>query len=219
MKITELTSYKQHTTSLKMITLSTIVIAFITVIGLFIYFQSQISQLYTGLYHEMTTNQWILNPKTGAVYNVNQEAVSSTSKEIEYKHHVEMVYKSFYEFTPYDNFMDKLNKGLYLVSGEVGDKIIKTHDNSDIENKIKSEDMHLIIEIDSILIDSNLDKISGIAFAKQQIIKKRGKGLRHLDIEFTLEPLSGRSETNPHGVVITSWRVINNEVVKVSNLN
>ena len=33
------------------------------------------------------------------------------SREVEYRHHISMVLRSFFEFTPYDNFDEKLNKG------------------------------------------------------------------------------------------------------------
>jgi len=217
MEISELVSYKKSHSSLRVLALTSIVSSALIVLLVFLQYTSALATEQRVYANSLSANQWVLDPNTGAVYNMSQSAITEESKIVEYEHHVTMVYKSFYEFDPFENFQEKLGKGLELVDQKIGVKIISAHDKVDLENRIKSEGMHIYADIDSILLDINPTKISGIAFGKQKIIKGKGKGLRHLDYEFEMIPLEGRTANNPHGVVITKWILRNNEPLEVKN--
>lgn len=220
MNIPEIVTYKKANRALQLIALASIVGSVLLVFIIYVYSSSQKSNLSNKYVYELTNNQWVIDQSTGLAMNLERSAISEDTKRIEYRHHVKMVYKSFYEFDPFENIDEKLNNGLYLVDKNVGQDLLDAHDATNLTNKIKISSMFLYVTVDSIpdnLMRTENGIITGVAYARQTIKRRRGKGTRYLDIEFQIKPEGNRSDKNPHGLTITKWKILNNKKVTIEN--
>ena len=216
MKIQELTNLNKTVKGYKNFAIVTVAASFLVVLIVWLSSSQAQSKLYAKYLDTVGNERWVL-AEDGAVLKMSRKRYDHDTKKLEAKNHIAMILSAFYEFDPYVNFNSKLDKGLYLVNQNIGEKIVRFHEETDLRNKIQIEGMHLYIAVDSIIMEFNKNKLEGIAYAKQTIKKPKGVGVRHLDIDFEIEVLNQRTEKNPHGMVANRWNVINNSPLKIRN--
>jgi hypothetical protein len=212
----ELVTFKKGFANLQLVAMVSFAGSLLFSLVVYFHAQSKVNEIYTLAVNSITDKQWVVK-EDGTALQLERVGKTESSQKAEFNHHLKMVYNSFYVFDPYINFDEKLSKGLDLVSKEIGTKIIDNHDANDLANLIKGQSLHLYIEIDSVKIEINEGKAIGTAFAKQKIIKKKGRGSRNLWVDFEMETINERTPANPHGLVVTKWTIINNDKINVIN--
>lgn len=218
MKITKLTSLEEGQSFMQKVAITAIICAFAAVLGMFYLYSRNLKAYASGYVEHMTNNQWVIDQSNGHAFKMNLEPITSDGRKAEYGSLLVNVYHSFYAFTPLDDFEHKINKGLFLVSKEIGDRIVDLHDKNELEVRLKSEDMSVYIHFDSI------DYKRNIVYARQRIEKPKGNGMRNLWFEFEIQDIHiegtkviKRTNRNSTGAIITKWKLINNNKIKYTN--
>ena len=127
---------------------------------------------------------------------------------IEAKSHIEMFHQYFFSLSPDDEYIDyTLRKALYLID-ESGVKQKKTLQEKGFYNNIKTASAVMTIMTDSIRFSP--DSMSFTYFGKQHIERPSSYVIRLLTTKGNVKKVP-RSGNNPHGLLITNWRTVENK--------
>lgn len=127
---------------------------------------------------------------------------------IESKSHVEMFHQYFFTLSPDDDYIDyTIKKALYLID-ESGVKQLNTLKEKGFYRNIIAASAVFSILTDSIII--NLDSMQFTYYGKQHIERPTSKLKRRLVTKGNIKVVP-RTNNNPHGMLITNWRTIENE--------
>jgi conjugative transposon TraK protein len=130
------------------------------------------------------------------------------NRPAEYRAHVDLFHSLFFSLTPDDNFMEyQMKKAMYLVD-ETG---MQQHNNlkeKGFFNSILSSSSVLTLQTDSIKLD--MPKRYFRFYGKLRIDRRSSTVIRSLITEGYLKDIP-RSDNNPHGVLITNWKTLENK--------
>lgn len=130
------------------------------------------------------------------------------NRPAEYKAHVDLFHSIFFSLTPDDSFIEyQMKKAMYLID-ESGALQYNNLKEKGFYNSVVSSSSVLTLTTDSILLD--IPNASFRYYGKQTIDRRSTKVIRSLITEGKLRDIP-RSENNPHGVLITSWRTLENK--------
>lgn len=138
---------------------------------------------------------------------VNRTNIES-NREVEYKSHVNLYHNLFFTLPPDDKFIqNNLNKAMYLID-KTG---LMEHNNlkeKGYYNRILSSSAVLSIMSDS--IDINMETKFFTYYGTQRIDRRSSVINRTIKTTGNLYDVP-RTENNPHGVIITDWRTVENK--------
>src|SRR5690606_8884515 len=110
--------------------------------------------------------------------------------------------------TPDDKFIEyQIKKAMYLID-ESGALQYNNLKEKGFYNSVVSSSSVLTLQTDSIRLD--IPNASFRFYGKQTIDRRSTKVIRSLITEGKLRDIP-RSENNPHGVLITNWRTLENK--------
>lgn len=133
---------------------------------------------------------------------------AQVNRPVEYKAHVDLFHSFFFSLTPDDKFIDyQMKKAMYLID-ESGALQYNNLKEKSFFNSIISSSSVLTLQTDSIILDIPNKHFK--FYGKQIIDRRSTKVIRSLITEGYLIDIP-RSENNPHGVLITSWRTLENK--------
>ena len=130
------------------------------------------------------------------------------NRPAEYRADVDLFHSLFFSLTPDDKFMEyQMKKAMYLVD-ESG-----MHQYNDLKekgffNSILSSSSVLTLETDSIALDIPHKYFR--YYGKLKIDRRSSMVVRSLITEGYLKDIP-RSDNNPHGVLITNWKTLENK--------
>lgn len=129
------------------------------------------------------------------------------NRPAEYRAHVDLFHSLFFSLTPDDNYMEyQMKKAMYLID-ESGMKQYNDLKEKGFFNSILSSSSVLTLETDSIAVD--VPKHYFRYYGKLKIDRRSSTVVRSLITEGYLKDIP-RSDNNPHGVLITSWKTLEN---------
>lgn len=132
---------------------------------------------------------------------------AQVNRPVEYKAHVDLFHSFFFSLTPDDKFIDyQMKKAMYLID-ESGALQYNNLKEKSFFNSVISSSSVLTLQTDSIILDIPTKYFK--FYGKQIIDRRSTKVIRSLITEGHLIDIP-RSENNPHGVLITSWRTLEN---------
>ncbi|RZJ23697.1 MAG: conjugative transposon protein TraK [Acinetobacter sp.] len=130
------------------------------------------------------------------------------NRPAEYKAHVDLYHSIFFSLTPDDKYIEyQMKKSMYLID-ESGVQQYNNLKEKGYFTSILSSSSVLTIQTDSIYI--NLPKKYFRFYGKVKIDRRSTVVLRSLITEGYLKDIP-RSENNPHGVLITKWKTLENK--------
>jgi conjugative transposon TraK protein len=130
------------------------------------------------------------------------------NRPAEYQAHVDLFHSLFFSLTPDDNYMEyQMKKAMYLVD-ESGMQQYNNLKENGFFNSILSSSSVLTLQTDSIAID--LPKHYFRFYGKLKIDRRSSTVVRSLITEGYLKDIP-RSDNNPHGVLITNWKTLENK--------
>ena len=130
------------------------------------------------------------------------------NRPAEYKAHIDLFHSIFFSLSPDDKFIEyQMKKAMYLID-ESGALQYNNLKEKGFYNSIISSSSVLTLQTDSILLD--IPNAIFRYYGKQKIDRRTSTVTRSLITEGKLRDIP-RSENNPHGVLITSWRTIENK--------
>lgn len=129
------------------------------------------------------------------------------TREIEYDSHINLFHRYFYTLVPDDNqIKTNLSSAMYLVD-ETGMSEYKAMKEIGYYNQLISQSIISTITVDSVKVYPDL---TFDYYGTQTIDRKTVTTKRSYHSKGQLQDIP-RSKNNPHGVLITNWRVIEND--------
>ncbi|QEM07233.1 conjugative transposon protein TraK [Mucilaginibacter rubeus] len=130
------------------------------------------------------------------------------NRPAEYRAHVDLFHSLFFSLTPDDNYMEyQMKKAMYLVD-ESGMRQYNDLKENGFFNSILSSSSVLTLQTDSIAVD--MPKHYFRFYGKLKIDRRSSTVIRSLITEGYLKDIP-RSDNNPHGVLITNWKTLENK--------
>ncbi|SFA41085.1 Bacteroides conjugative transposon TraK protein [Pedobacter suwonensis] len=133
------------------------------------------------------------------------------NRPAEYKAHIDLFHSIFFSLTPDDRFIEyQMKRAMYLID-ESGARQYNDLKEKGYFSSVLSSSSVLTLQTDSIVID--LPHMYFRYYGKQKIDRRSVTVLRSLITEGYLKDIP-RSENNPHGVLVTGWKTIENKDVE-----
>jgi len=130
------------------------------------------------------------------------------NRPAEYRADVDLFHSLFFSLTPDDRFIEyQMKKAMYLVD-ESGARQYNDLKEKGYFSSVLSSSSVLTLQTDSIFLD--VPKRYFRFYGKQRIDRRSATVVRSLITEGTLRDMP-RSENNPHGVLITQWKILENK--------
>jgi conjugative transposon TraK protein len=130
------------------------------------------------------------------------------NRPAEYRAHVDLFHSLFFSLTPDDKYMEyQMKKAMYLID-ESGIQQYNDLKEKGFYNSILSSSSVLTLETDSVALD--LPRHYFRYYGKLKIDRRSSTVIRSLITEGYLKDIP-RSNNNPHGVLITSWKTLENK--------
>ena len=133
------------------------------------------------------------------------------NRPAEYRADVDLFHTLFFSLTPDDNYMEyQMKKAMYLVD-ESGMQQYNDLKENGFFNSILSSSSVLTLQTDSVAVD--MQKKYFRYYGKLKIDRRSSTVIRSLITEGYLKDIP-RSDNNPHGVLITNWKTLENKDLK-----
>lgn len=130
------------------------------------------------------------------------------NRPAEYRAHIDLFHSLFFSLTPDDKYIEyQLKKAMYLVD-ESGVQQYNNLKENGYFNSILSSSSVLTLQTDSITVDIVRHYFK--YYGKLKIDRRSSTVLRSLITEGYLKDIP-RSDNNPHGVLITGWKTLENK--------
>lgn len=130
------------------------------------------------------------------------------NRPAEYKAHVDLFHSFFFSLTPDDKYIQhQMKKAMYLVDESGVQQMINLKEKGYF-NSILSSSSVLTLETDSITLD--VPRKYFRYYGKLKIDRRSATLLRSLITEGCLKDIP-RSDNNPHGLLITGWKTLENK--------
>lgn len=130
------------------------------------------------------------------------------NRPAEYRADVDLFHSLFFSLTPDDNYMEyQMKKAMYLVD-ESGMQQYNNLKENGFFNSILSSSSVLTLQTDSIAVD--MPRRYFRYYGKLKIDRRSSTVVRSLITEGNLKDIP-RSDNNPHGVLITNWKTLENK--------
>ncbi len=131
------------------------------------------------------------------------------NRPAEYAAHVERYHELFFSLPPDDAFIKRsLERAMYLID-ESGVREYNTLKEKGYYNQILSSSAVLSVQMDSVRMQENSFTYYGL----QRIERGSRIQYRRLITTGRLQEVP-RSENNPHGLLITGWKTLDNQVLR-----
>ncbi len=130
------------------------------------------------------------------------------NRPAEYKAHVDLFHNLFFSLTPDDKYIEyQLKRAMYLID-ESGAREYDDLKEKGFFTSILSSSSVLTLQTDSILLD--MPRHYFRYYGKLRIDRRSSTLTRSLVTEGYLKDIP-RSDNNPHGVLITGWKTLENK--------
>jgi conjugative transposon TraK protein len=133
------------------------------------------------------------------------------NRPAEYRAHIDLFHSIFFSLTPDDRFIEyQMKRAMYLID-ESGARQYNDLKEKGYFSSVLSSSSVLTLQTDSIILD--LPRLYFRYYGKQKIDRRSVTVYRSLITEGYLKDIP-RSENNPHGVLITGWKTIENKDIE-----
>ncbi|WP_345949000.1 conjugative transposon protein TraK [Mucilaginibacter sp. PAMB04274] len=130
------------------------------------------------------------------------------NRPAEYRAHVDLFHAIFFSLTPDDKYIEyQMKKSMYLID-ESGAQQMNNLKEKGYFNSILSSSSVLTLQTDSIVVDMPHKYFR--FYGKLKIDRRSSTIVRSLITEGNLKDIP-RSDNNPHGVLITNWKTLENK--------
>lgn len=136
------------------------------------------------------------------------------NRAAEYRAHIARFHSLFFSIIPDEKYIEsQMKQAMYLID-ESGVQQYNNLKERSFFSSVLSSSAVLTIQADSIFLDEKTRYFR--YYATQRIDRRSSVITRSLLTEGHLSDLSARSENNPHGVIITGWKTLENR--EISNV-
>ncbi len=158
---------------------------------------------------------YILDP-SGTPVMAKQTDVQ-LNRAAEYRAHIARFHSLFFSLVPDDKFIEyQMKQAMYLID-ESGALQYNNLKEKGFFTSVLSSSAVLTLRTDSIFLDEK--KMYFRFYGTQKIDRRSSTITRSLVTEGTLKDLETRSENNPHAVLITRWKTLENQDIFTTEKN
>lgn len=130
------------------------------------------------------------------------------NRPAEYRSDIDLFHSLFFSLTPDDKYIEyQLKKAMYLIDESGADQLNNLKENG-FFNSVLSSSSVITLQTDSISLD--MSKHYFRYYGKLKIDRRSSTVIRSLITEGYLKDIP-RSDNNPHGVLITGWKTLENK--------
>ena len=130
------------------------------------------------------------------------------NRAAEYRAHISRFHSLFFSLIPDEHFIEsQMRQAMYLID-ESGAAQYNNLKERSFFSSVLSSSAVLTIQMDSLFLDEKKGYFK--YYGTQRIDRKSMITIRSLITEGHLKDLPARSEYNPHAVLITSWKTLDN---------
>jgi conjugative transposon TraK protein len=131
------------------------------------------------------------------------------NRKVEIENHLRMFHDLFYNLSPDESqIKDKTTRAMYLGDKSIKNKVDELNENKTYSRLIGSNSFQYI-QIDSFQVDQYSNPYKAIIYFKRYV--SRPSAIFKYDMTTTcnlINVTSGRSENNPHALMIENWNII-----------
>lgn len=139
------------------------------------------------------------------------------NRAAEYRSDIARFHSLFFSLTPDDKYIEyQMKQAMYLVD-ESGAAQYNNLREKGFFNSILSSSAVLSIQMDSIFLDEPRKYFR--YYGRQKIDRRSSTVIRSLVTEGYLKDLEARSDNNPHAVLITRWKTLENKDLETREKN
>ena len=162
--------------------------------------------------HEAAQDRVFVATNLGTLYGVNAKYVDIESRKIEVDNHIRSFIGYMFSFDEGD-YKDHLERGYELI-GTDGDKIVKEYNESDMYQKLRSQNMKVTCSVDSIHINMDKNPYTAEVLFRQTYTTSTSE-LNYINLaKMTLRNVARINEKNPTGLKIENWEITNSQPIK-----
>lgn len=173
--------------------------AIIMVLGVSFFAYRQVADARKSIYIMDASNVPLMARQTDVQMN----------RAAEYRSHIAHFHTLFFSLTPDDKFIDyQMKQAMYLID-ESGALQYNNLKEKGFFNSILSSSAVLTIRTDSVFLDESRKYFR--YYGTQKIDRRSSAIVRSLVTEGYLTDLPIRSDNNPHAVLITRWKTLENK--------
>lgn len=145
----------------------------------------------------------------GAQANPARLSRRANNIPVEARDHIRMFHHWFFTIDPDEEVIrDHMSRALALADGSAKSAYDNLREKG-YYSGIISANISQEVEIDSITLTGDADKLHFVCFSRQKLIRSSSTLRRKLTTEGELREV-GRSDWNPHGFLIVNWRIREN---------
>lgn len=139
------------------------------------------------------------------------------NRAAEYRAHIARFHSLFFSLVPDDKFIEyQMKQAMYLID-ESGALQYNNLKEKGFFNSVLSSSAVLTLRTDSIFLDEK--KMYFRFYGTQKIDRRSSTITRSLITEGGLKDLETRSDNNPHAVLITHWKTLENRDILTTDKN
>jgi len=168
-----------------------------------------------GYVRDSRKSIYILDP-SGTPVMARQTDVQ-LNRAAEYRSHIARFHSLFFSLVPDDKFIEyQMKQAMYMID-ESGALQYNNLKEKGFFTSILSSSAVLTLRTDSIFLDEK--KMYFRYYGTQKIDRRSSTITRSLITEGNLKDLETRSDNNPHAVLITSWKTLENRDILTQDKN
>lgn len=207
-------NYKNAFSTMKVIVITITVASFIFAGGIF--------YVFTKNQEESTTRVWVKTTDGSMFAADKNSSITLNDRIVEYKHHVKWFYTLWYTLNK-ANHEENINAALNLANKTVGEEQLDVYQSQSVFDKLQRTGRRFESEIiGDPEIQVNENGVIGRIMGTLTFIDENGEAYRkqNLNIEFLLNDvlrIQGRTDNNPHGVLISGWKILDDSEIVSDN--
>ncbi|WP_316824760.1 conjugative transposon protein TraK [Pedobacter miscanthi] len=153
----------------------------------------------------------------GSVPLAAKRTALEVNRGAEYRAHIARFHNLFFSLIPDEKYIEgQMRQAMYLID-ESGAREYNNLKERSFFSSVLSSSAVLTIQTDSIFLDEKAKYFR--YYGTQRIDRRSTVATRSLVTEGHLSDLSARSENNPHAVLITSWKTLENRDLSTISKN
>ena len=137
------------------------------------------------------------------------------SLETECKSHVELFHQYFFNLIPDNEYIEHTLNRAFCLADETAKKQYLALKEKGFYTELVTSSATMTIICDSIQLDT--DNMSFTYYGTQRINRLTTSTLRTIVTTGTIENTNIRSQNNPHGMIIRSWKTLQNKQLYTKN--
>ncbi len=165
---------------------------------------------------DLKKSSWVFSKESGIMVKVEQATFTIEDRKTEYKHHLIMFIKHFYEFDK-NTFLDHIDYAKNLMENKNFENELKKYKDASILSKIEERDIIVTTNVNyKELYFEKVNNTMILHFKFKQTLRTASgyKTVREIKGSTNFMDTGNRSLTNPHATLLVNYIITSNETLE-----